>query len=66
MLASLFQILADSQKAKDALADVEARHQDIIKLEKDLVEIRDLFSDVALLIETQVSLTYTSICLLAG
>ncbi|GAV04633.1 hypothetical protein RvY_14892-2 [Ramazzottius varieornatus] len=46
-------ILADSQKAKDALADVEARHQDIIKLEKDLVEIRDLFSDVALLIETQ-------------
>ena len=49
-----FQILADSQKAKDALADIEARHQDILALERNIIEIKELFFEVANLIESQV------------
>ena len=51
----LFQIIADSQQAKQALADVEARHQDIVKLETNIRELRDMFVDMALLVEAQVT-----------
>ncbi|OWA51642.1 Syntaxin-1A [Hypsibius exemplaris] len=46
-------IIADSQQAKQALADVEARHQDILKLETNIRELRDMFVDMALLVEAQ-------------
>ncbi|GAV01157.1 hypothetical protein RvY_11909 [Ramazzottius varieornatus] len=46
-------IIADSQQAKQALADVEARHQDIVKLETNIRELRDMFVDMALLVEAQ-------------
>ena len=49
------QIIADSQKAKDALRDIEARHEELLALEKSIVEVRDLFVHLALLVETQVS-----------
>lgn len=50
----LSQIVAESQQAKQALADVEARHQDIIKLESNIKELRDMFVDMAMLVEAQV------------
>jgi t-SNARE complex subunit (syntaxin) len=43
--------------ARQALADVEARHRDIVKLEKDIIELQGMFVDFAALIEDQVKLT---------
>lgn len=52
---SLFvQIITDTQQARQNLADIEARHEDIMKLEKSIRELHDLFIDMASLIETQV------------
>ena len=48
------QIIADSQKAKQALADVEARHDDILKLESHISDLKEIFVDLALLVEAQV------------
>lgn len=46
-------IITDTQQARQNLADIEARHEDIIKLEKSIRELHDLFIDMAALIETQ-------------
>jgi len=46
-------ILAHTEQAKQMLADVTARHDDIIKLEKSLRELHDLFLEMAILIENQ-------------
>jgi len=40
-------------KAKDALAYIENRHRDILKLEQSINELHKLFVDMAILIETQ-------------
>lgn len=45
----------DTQQAKQTLADIEARHADIIKLETSIRELHDMFMDMATLIESQVS-----------
>lgn len=44
----------DTQKAKQTLADIEARHADIIKLENSIRELHDMFMDMAMLVESQV------------
>ncbi len=49
------QIMTDTQQAKQSLADIEARHEDIIKLEKSIKELHDMFMDMAMLVESQVS-----------
>lgn len=36
------------------LADIEARHEDIIKLEKSIKELHDLFVEMSLLVDQQV------------
>ena len=36
------------------LADIEARHNDIIKLEKSIKELHEMFMEMAVLIENQV------------
>lgn len=36
------------------MADIEDRHADIIKLEKSIRELHDMFVDMALLVENQV------------
>ena len=41
--------------ARQTLADVEQRHRDIVKLEKDILELQEMFVDFAALIEDQVS-----------
>jgi len=46
-------ILPNSKQAKQTLADIEARHEDIIKLEKSIRELHDLFTDMALIVEQQ-------------
>lgn len=47
--------MTDTQQAKQSLADIEARHEDIIKLEKSIKELHDMFMDMAMLVESQVS-----------
>jgi t-SNARE complex subunit (syntaxin) len=48
------QIMTDTQQAKQTLADIKARHADIIKLESSIRELHDLFMDLAILVESQV------------
>ena len=47
------QILTDTQQAKQSLADIEARPADIMKLEKSIRELHDMFMDMAMLVESQ-------------
>ncbi|ESO03789.1 hypothetical protein HELRODRAFT_80076 [Helobdella robusta] len=46
-------IITETQQAKQSLKDIEARHQDIIKLENSIRELRDMFLDMAMLVESQ-------------
>ncbi|XP_054155010.1 syntaxin-1A-like isoform X2 [Oppia nitens] len=46
-------IITDTQQAKQTLADIEARHADIIKLESSIREMHDMFMDMAMLVESQ-------------
>lgn len=46
-------IMMETQQAKQSLAEIEARHSDIMKLEKSILELRDMFVDLATLVETQ-------------
>ena len=50
-------IIMDTAAAKQTLADIEARHADIIKLETSIKELHDMFMDMAMLVESQVSET---------
>ncbi|XP_055306642.1 syntaxin-1A-like [Sitodiplosis mosellana] len=43
----------DTHQAKQTLADIEARHADIIKLENSIRELHDMFMDMAILVESQ-------------
>lgn len=46
--------MGETAQAKQSLADIEARHGDIIKLEKSIKELHDMFIDMAALVQTQV------------
>ncbi|VDP72928.1 unnamed protein product [Echinostoma caproni] len=46
-------IMADTEAAKRSLSDIEARHADIIRLEKSIEELRDLFMAVSLMVDQQ-------------
>ncbi len=54
----------ETEQARQMLADVEARHNDIIKLEKSLKELHDLFLEMALLVESQVGFYFYAILIL--
>lgn len=55
----------ETQQAKQTLADIEARHADIIKLENSIRELHDMFMDMAMLVESQVrSIVYLSFFLI--
>ena len=47
----------ETQQAKQTLADIEARHADIIKLENSIKELHDMFMDMAMLVENQVQIS---------
>lgn len=49
-------IIMETQQAKQSLKDIEARHNDIIKLENSIKELHDMFMDMAMLVESQVLL----------
>jgi len=46
-------IIVDTQQAKQSLRDIEARHNDIMKLENSIRELHEMFSDLAILVESQ-------------
>ncbi|KAL4002678.1 hypothetical protein ACH3XW_4455 [Acanthocheilonema viteae] len=46
-------IITDTQQARQTLADIEARHNDIMKLESSIRELHDMFMDMAMLVESQ-------------
>jgi len=41
------------QAAKNALADIQDKHRDVMRLEQSLVELHQLFVDMATLVEVQ-------------
>lgn len=47
------EIIMETQQAKQSLAEIQARHSDIMKLEKSITELRDLFVEIATQIEAQ-------------
>ena len=47
-------IIMDTAAAKQTLAEIEARHNDIMKLETSIRELHDMFMDMAMLVESQV------------
>ncbi|XP_011159282.2 syntaxin-1A [Solenopsis invicta] len=46
-------ILEDSKIAKQQLSDIQSRHNTVLKVEKSLTEIKDMFAEIAFLIEKQ-------------
>ena len=46
-------IIMNTAQAKQTLADIEARHADIIKLEASIKDLHDMFMDMAMLVENQ-------------
>lgn len=46
-------IMTETRQEKQRLADIEARHADLIKLEKSIKELHDMFLDMAMLVENQ-------------
>lgn len=48
----------ETQQARQTLADIEARHADIMKLENSIRELHDMFMDMAMLVENQVRLLF--------
>ncbi|XP_056319315.1 syntaxin-2 isoform X1 [Danio aesculapii] len=46
-------IISDSQITRQALNEIESRHQDILRLESSIKELHDMFVDMAMLVETQ-------------
>uniref|UniRef100_A0A8C6Q4A7 Syntaxin 2b n=1 Tax=Nothobranchius furzeri TaxID=105023 RepID=A0A8C6Q4A7_NOTFU len=46
-------IISDSQITRQALSEIESRHQDIMRLESSIRELHAMFMDMAMLVETQ-------------
>lgn len=48
------EIITETQQARQSLKDIEARHNDIMKLESSIRELHEMFMDMAMLVESQV------------
>ncbi|KAG8515033.1 Syntaxin-2 [Galemys pyrenaicus] len=48
-------IISDSQITRQALNEIESRHKDIMKLETSIRELHEMFMDMAVFVETQVT-----------
>lgn len=46
-------IITETQQARQSLKDIEARHNDIMKLESSIRELHEMFMDMAMLVESQ-------------
>ncbi len=58
IFVSIYKILMETKIAKQTLADIEARHNDILKLEQSIKELHDMFMDMAMLVESQVKIHF--------
>uniref|UniRef100_A0A8C9JEP2 Syntaxin-2 n=1 Tax=Panthera tigris altaica TaxID=74533 RepID=A0A8C9JEP2_PANTA len=47
------KIISDSQITRQALNEIESRHKDIMKLETSIRELHEMFTDMAMFVETQ-------------
>lgn len=57
----------DCNISEQAMNEIETRHSEIIKLENSIRELHDMFMDMAMLVESQVSFTdswWNSCCVL--
>lgn len=52
----ILQIINDSQISRQAMSEIESRHRDIVRLESSLKELHDMFLDIAMLVENQVTM----------
>ena len=52
-LYSTKSIMLGDREKQMLLRDVESRHQDIIKLEKSIAELHEMFQDIAMLVDAQ-------------
>jgi hypothetical protein len=50
----IFKILAETKLVQQQLSDIQTRHNELEKLEKSIVEVRDIFLEMAFLVEKQV------------
>lgn len=48
------QYEADTRESKLALQDVETRHRELIKIENALKEVKEMFTQLAFLVQQQV------------
>lgn len=48
------QILQDSNAVRQQLSDLQTRHEEFLKIEKSIVQVRDMFTEMAFLVEKQV------------
>lgn len=46
-------LLRETEDARQKLSAVQARHEEIVKLEKSIVEVHEMFLDLAILVESQ-------------
>lgn len=46
--------MKETQEARQALLDAKCRHKELQNLEKSIIELNELFIDVASLVQTQV------------
>ena len=47
------ELLTQKLQSRDALNEIEQRHHDILDLEKDILELQEIFRDLAILIDEQ-------------
>jgi len=50
-------MVSDSKMTRQALSEIESRHHDIMGLESSIRELKEMFTDIALLVENQVPYT---------
>ena len=48
------KVILATKLAKQTLLDIEARHQEILKIEQSIKELHDMFMDMATLVQSQV------------
>lgn len=51
------QILIDAKATRQALNEIESRHDEILKLEKSIKDLHDMFQYLAMEVEAQVNTT---------
>lgn len=56
------QILIDAKATRQALNEIESRHDEILKLERSIKDLHDMFQYLAMEVEAQVNQTLVKMC----